>query len=216
MRRQPVVLPEKVVMQQELQQFGAGARDLPSVMAVLQVSEMEAHRILNRLYLAGYVSRDPAEPRTLCWIRTPEGTALAEAPSIRPLSRPQADRILRQVLRRVAEVNRKPYYLCRVTTVGVFGDYLTNAPLLADLDLVVRLAPKESVPGKSQEGRKAPRRLPYWRLRSVLPEREWPQWRERHVELYLARGLRNVVLHRFGTTSLRGKRVRRVFPEDTR
>ena len=211
MRMTPMELPEKVVMQQELRRFGTASLDLAEVMALFEVGPAEVHRVLNRLYLAGYIDRDPARPNTLCWIRTPEGTAFAEAPLIRPLPRRQADRILQAVLRRVLDVNRRPYYLCRVTAVGVFGEYLTEAPLLADLDLVLRLVPKESVPGESHEVRKTHRRLPYWRLQQLLPEREWPQWRQRHVELYLARGLRNLVLHRFETTPLQRRRVQLLF-----
>jgi hypothetical protein len=211
MRQEPRELPEQVVMQEELRRFGAVSRDLPSVMALFEVGPAEVHRVLNRLFDAGYICWDPDRPDTLCWIRTPEGTALAEAPLIQPLTRGHADRILDQVVRRVAEVNRRPYFLCRVTAVGVFGEYLTDAPLLADLDVVLRLVPKESVPGESHEVRKTHRRLPYWRLQRLLPESEWPQWRERHVELYLAKGLRNLVLHRFETTPLQGRRVQLLF-----
>jgi hypothetical protein len=177
-------------------------RECPSL-ASAATNDRESHR--SGAFADLTMVPDPAE-RCL--------TALAEAPLVRPLSRPQADRILRQVLRRVADVNRKPFYLCRVTAVGVFGEYVTDAPLLADLDLVVRLVPKESVPGESHEVRKTHRRLPYWRLRLLLPEHEWPQWRERHVELYLVAGLRRLVLHRFDDPILRGQRVRLVFLEN--
>ena len=79
-----------------------------------------------------------------------------------PLSRTRAERLLQRVLRRVAEVNRRPYFLCRVTAVGVFGGYLADAPTIDALDLVVRIAPKPPAPGTSHEVFRPDRGLPYW------------------------------------------------------
>jgi hypothetical protein len=114
----------------------------------------------------------------------------------------------------VAEINRKPYYLCHVTAVGVFGAYLTDAPLLDVLDLVVRIAPKPPTPGTNDEVFRPDRGLPYWRLQKLLPRNEWPRWRERHVELYLTGGKRNLVLHPWDDPLLRGQRVRLVYVEN--
>ena len=201
-------------VRQLLRQFGPMSRNLPSVMATFRVDDQEAHRILNRLYLAGHVRRDPAWPEDLQWYRTAQGDALAQADSGPPLSRARADRLLQGVLRRVAEINRKPHYLCRVAAVGVFGAYLTDAPLLDVLDLVVRIAPKPPAPGTTDAVFRPDRHLPYWRFQKLLPRDEWPRWRERHVELYLGAGKRNLVLHTFDDPLLRGQRVRLVYVEN--
>jgi len=198
-------------MQQQLRHFGAVTRDLPSVRGALRVDEPEAHRILDRLARVGYVQRDPNRPEELCWRRTAAGEALARDGLGPPLSRARAERMLQRVLERAAEINRKPHYLCRVVTVGVFGAYLTDAPILDCLDLVVRIAPKPPTPGSPEAVFRPDLRLPYWKLQKSLPRPEWPHWRERHVELALVTGTRNVVLHACDDPLLRGQRVRLVF-----
>ena len=198
-------------IRQLLRQFGAASRDLPSVTAALAMPEQAAHRVLQRLSRAGYVRRDPDRPDELRWCRTEQGDALARAGVGRPLSRARADRLLQGVLRRVGEVNRKTYFLCQVTAVGVFGSYRTDAPTLDAIDLVVRIVPKPPAPGSSDEVFRPNRRLPYWRFQKLLPRDEWPHWRERQVELYLLGETRSIVLHRFDDPLLRGQRVRLVF-----
>ena len=108
-------------VRQMLRRFGAEPRDLPSVMAGLAVTHQEARRVLTGLQRAGYVRRDPTRRDALRWYRTPAGEACAQAPLGRPLSRARAQRLLQGVLRRVADVNARPHFLCRVTAVGVFG-----------------------------------------------------------------------------------------------
>jgi hypothetical protein len=190
-------------------------RNLPSVMATFRVDEQEAHRIVNRLYRAGYVQRNPAWPDDLQWYRTAEGDALAQAGSGPPVSRPRAERLLQGVLRRVAEIDQKPHYLCKVVTVGVFGAYLTDAPRLDVVDLVVRIVPKAPAPGTTDTIFRPDRDLPYWRLQKILPRDEWPRWRERHVELYLVAGKRHLVLHQCDDPLLRGQRVRLVYVDNS-
>ena len=161
-------------VQQLLRQFGAEARDLAAVMAVLGVSQMEAHRMLNELSRAGYVARDPAsvdEPR---WHRTREGDEFAETGLGPPLSRARAERLLQRVIRRVVTVNRQPHFLCRVTAVGVCGAYRTEAPVLEALELVVRIVPKPPAPGTANAVFRPDRRLPYWDLQKQLPPTNGP------------------------------------------
>lgn len=182
-------------------------------MTALGVAEHEARRVLTRLARAGYPRRDPNQPEALCWCRTPQGEALAHADVGRPLSRARADRMLQSVLRRVAEVNRRPHFLCQITAVGVFGSYLTEAPTIDELDLAVHIVLKPPAPGTADAVFRPDRGLPYWRLQKLLPHHAWPRWRERHVELYLLAGKRSLVLHTFDDPLLRGRRVRLLFVE---
>ena len=200
-------------VRQMLRRLGPEMRDLPAATSVLGMAPAEVRRVLNLLARAGYLLREPNTGRAVRWRRTQAGEAVAAAPFGRPFSRARADRLVARVLTRVATVNRQPHFLCRVTAVGVFGDYLTESPSVAELDVVVQIAPKPPVPGTSDTEFRPDRRLPYWRLQNVLPPAEWPQWRERHVELFLAAGLRGLVLHRFDDPMLRGHRVRLVFLE---
>ena len=198
-------------VRQILRRFGAEARDLPAVLAALRVPEREARRVLARLGRAGYLRRDPERPDAPRWCRTPRGADLAQACVGWPLSRARAERMLQGVLRRVADIHRNPYFLCRVTAVGVFGSYLTDAPVIDELDLVVRIVPKPPAPGTTDTVFRPDRNLPYWRLQKLLPRAEWPRWRERHVELHVVSGKRHLVLHTFDDPLLRGQRVRLVF-----
>jgi hypothetical protein len=50
-------------------------------------------------------------------------------------------------------------------------------------------------------------------MERLLPEREWSQWQERHVELSLGAGLWHVVLYRSDHPLLQGERIRLVFLE---
>jgi hypothetical protein len=198
-------------VQQLLQRFGAEAQDRAAVMAVFGVSAMEAHRMLMELSRAGYVARDPGSAEDLRWRRTREGDEFAETGLGPPLSLARAEQLLRRVLRRVVTVNRQPHFLCRVTALGVCGEYLTEAPILEALELVVRIVPKPPTPGTATAVFRPDRRLPYWWLQKQLPPDEWPHWRERHVELYLLARERSLVLHRLDDRVLRGQYLRLLF-----
>ena len=113
-------------VRQLLQRLGAASWDRPALLAAFGMSRIEVGVLLRTLFGAGYLVVDPARVQPLCWIRTPAGHAFSETPLGRPLSRARADRILQAVLRRVAEINRKPSCRCRITAVGVFGSYLTG------------------------------------------------------------------------------------------
>jgi hypothetical protein len=61
------------------------------------------------------------------------------------LPRRDADALVRRIIEKAAQINGDPVkYPHRVTCVGVFGSYLTEKPLLGDLDIAVEVAP---VPG---------------------------------------------------------------------
>lgn len=204
--------PSRLDLQPLLRQFGAVSRDLASVRAVFRVEAPDARRILTRLVRAGYVRRDPDRPDERCWRRTARGDALADGAVWRPLSRARAERLLQAVLRRVEVVNAKPHFLCQVVAVGVCGEYLTDAPTVDTLELVVRLVPKRPPAGSADAVFRPDRALPYWRLQKLLPPYEWLHWRERHVELYLVSGHRHLVLHRLNGPRLLGQHVQMVFP----
>ena len=195
-----------------LRRFGAGSQDLPGVMAALGESQEGVHRSLNLLYRAGFVERDPDAGSELRWRRTPAGDAVAAATIRQSLTRARAERLLRAFLRRVAEVNRSPYFRCRIRAAGVFGDYLAEISPLNKLDLVVGLVPKPLRPGDTHRGRILPR-APYWRLQKSLRPEQWPDWEQLHVELYLLAGHPSLVLHRPDDPILRGQRVRIVYLE---
>lgn len=55
----------------------------------------------------------------------------------KPLSRASADSLIAGVVKRAQEWNKLPDVALRINEVRVFGSYVTDAPLLGDVDLVV-------------------------------------------------------------------------------
>ena len=53
-----------------------------------------------------------------------------------------------EFLDRVGKVNSNSYFLYRVQKAVVFGSFLSDAPVIGDLDIAVDLCPKENDPRK--------------------------------------------------------------------
>ncbi len=98
--------------------------------------------LIGKLECQGYIERTGKAPEP-GWHVTELGSRFANATAARPMSRPTAERLVREFLARVEEVNRYTYYLYRVRKVVVFGSYLTDSPTLGDLDPAVTLEPRE-------------------------------------------------------------------------
>lgn len=75
---------------------------------------------------------------------TMQGSSFRNASAGNPIKRETANKLISQILKRVAEVNANPYYLCKVMKVIVFGSYLTNAEKINDVDIALALMPKEA------------------------------------------------------------------------
>jgi len=107
-----------------------------------QVGPRKAAAVIATLEEAGYIR--PLTPATVppAWTLTLEGTRLAQA-AARSSRRRTADRALAALLLRVGHVNEDDYFLYRVDRMGVFGSYLANAELLGDVDIAIRLIPKD-------------------------------------------------------------------------
>ncbi len=68
-----------------------------------------------------------------------KGNALRMAGLVSRMSRAKAEKLLKGVLDRVAEINERADLLHWVTEVRVFGSYLTETDDLGDLDLAIKL-----------------------------------------------------------------------------
>ena len=67
------------------------------------------------------------------------------------LKRAEADRLLAQVIKRAKYINANPQeYPARVTLLVVFGSYLTDKPVLGDLDIAVEM--EAAGPGEPDAG----------------------------------------------------------------
>jgi len=78
---------------------------------------------------------------------TAKGAGLATAMFIKRISRAKADEIVRDMLDRADGINANPDYVYRIADISAFGSYVTDAPELGDLDLVVTLAFKKEKGG---------------------------------------------------------------------
>jgi hypothetical protein len=70
---------------------------------------------------------------------SPLGFRLANVKLIKRITRAEAEVIVADFLKRVRAVNARHDLLWRVRRVQVFGSYITDAPELGDIDLVVEL-----------------------------------------------------------------------------
>jgi DNA-binding MarR family transcriptional regulator len=115
------------------EELGRRLKALPEHIGRL-LAELEAH---------GYVERDRDNPDSReSWRLTDLGMRFAGASAARPISRGTAERLVREFLARVDEVNRNEDYAYRVRKVVVFGSYLGKRPRLGDVDLAVTLEPR--------------------------------------------------------------------------
>ncbi len=161
----------------------------------------------------GYLLREPSTGRAVRWRRTTAGEAVATA-SVRAtlLAGAGATACWRASSPGWRRSIGSPISCAGSTAVGVFGSYLTETPSVART--------RRRRPASPRSRRRRARRTPSSArtatcrtggCRICSRPREWPRWRERHVELFLAAGLRGLVLHRFDDPILHGHRVRLVF-----
>src|SRR5207248_2289196 len=105
---------------------------------VLKIREEQGRRLVYSLRRLGYVEVI-RQQRLGTWRNTMAGNALANATAAPPLSRTDADRLLKEFLIRVGIVNNDPSWLYRVGKVVIFGSYLKSQEWVGDIDLAIRL-----------------------------------------------------------------------------
>ncbi len=105
-------------------------------------------RVLKSLQLDGYLESPSQE--TGYWRITLNGSQLAAATAAKPISRKTAERLLKELLGRVEEINQSSEYPFSVSCVAVFGSYLKTANVLSDLDIGYCLKPKSEGPAEHE------------------------------------------------------------------
>lgn len=145
---------------------------------VLGIGVFEAKKILRTLEKLGYIEKISYSNKNQYWSNTVKGNALALATTAQPISRESAEKKVQEFLQRVYRVKDDPYYLYEVAEVILFGSYLTSAKKLNDIDIAVRIIPKEKnsstqeilnqkrIKEAIQKGR---------RFSNFLEELSWPQ-----------------------------------------
>lgn len=115
--------------------------DGKAVEAVLKIDAAQAGRVIDALAAEDYIC--PSERfKSLTgavWQTTPKGTKLANAGTQPSISRAEADKIMAEFMARVEALAESDDYLAEAAEVVLFGSYLSAAPTVNDIDLIVRL-----------------------------------------------------------------------------
>ncbi len=117
---------------------------ISDIVSQLHVDQKTAQQTFETLCAEGYI--EPTEtPRyadedNTHWQTTLKGNTLALATARKPITRKTAERLVKEFLHRVEEINACNDYIHYVQQVLVFGSYLSDSPTLGDVDLAVELA----------------------------------------------------------------------------
>jgi hypothetical protein len=116
----------------------------------LAVDKATAQQVIEALQVIGYV--EPIPGRRSAYRTTEAGNAVAGVSKAKPILRKTLQRSLDEFVGRVAQVNEDPHYLYAVERAVVFGPYITtNAERLKNVDVAVKLVPKEPDPQSHEE-----------------------------------------------------------------
>lgn len=103
----------------------------------LTAPELEAIPVLQAMIGEGYIQTSPDGPKLL---PTELLRRLAVASVSHGLPRADAERLLERVVRKAREINADPTVHCgRIVRIAVFGSYLSDKPVLGDLDLAIEV-----------------------------------------------------------------------------
>jgi predicted nucleotidyltransferase len=140
---QPILAIRKLLKLGQHRTWGAGF-----VKRILNTDSESAKRIISALQRQGYIKQHNDFDNHERWENTLKGNALALASAAKPISRATAERNLTQLLERVRKVNEDDYFLYKVQKVVLFGSYLRSTQTLSDVDVAIKLAPKETNRGR--------------------------------------------------------------------
>lgn len=94
-------------------------------------------------FISELISNDLIKPFEDGYKLTLNGNALCVAKCIPPINKEKADKIFKEFMQRVEEVNNDDYYLFRISKLYLFGSYLNpNNPDYGDIDIVFELERK--------------------------------------------------------------------------
>jgi predicted nucleotidyltransferase len=108
----------------------------------LHIDPAQAQALVEALLVRGDIEVARTDGDTSYYQSTLQGNALSMASAARSVSRATAKKALDGLLERVTQVKENPEFIYQVKRVIVFGSYLTSAPVVNDIDMVVELASK--------------------------------------------------------------------------
>lgn len=169
--------------------------------------------LLKKLGGLGYI--EPSEEGRCerdAWKVSELGWRFANATATRAVSRRTAERMVRDFLSRVEEVNGNSYYLYQVREVIAFGSYLTDCPTLGDVDLAVTLEPRDQNADcqRAKDDERAACAIRQGRRFSTYVDQLF--WAQQEVLLRLKGRSRYVKIHSGGDGVLARTRTKVLFP----
>jgi predicted nucleotidyltransferase len=109
------------------------------------IDDVKAHALIDEMAVRGFLQdseQRPGDSRRF-YECGPQGSRLASARLLKPITRQKADVIIARLQQRVERVNARPELLERVCEVRVFGSYLEERDDFGDIDVAVRTVRKE-------------------------------------------------------------------------
>ena len=168
---------------------------LDTLAAYLKVDSEQGSSVIEALQKLGYIAPNAHSSGRGEWEVTNGGVRFINATAAKPITRKTADKLVREFLSRVDEVNRTPYYLYRVRKVLVFGSYLTKTYNLGDIDLAVEFEPKESNKERQRTLEDERIRHAFEAGRHFSNHTEQLFWPCREVQMFLKKRSRALNLH---------------------
>ena len=173
--------------------------DLSDIMQLMHVDEETAEHIFNDLRTEGYIEITEeythAAAKDIRWQTTLKGNHLALATARKPIKRKTAERLVKEFLQRVEEINANDDYVYYIQKVLVFGSYLSDSPTLGDVDLAVELVLRHNDEQERRERRDKRVQIALEQGRhfpSFLAQLFWPYTEVLHI---LKKGSPSISLH---------------------
>jgi hypothetical protein len=126
-------------------------------------------RCLLELVNAGLIAEDPTAKRWWC---TPEAREMKYTSRTR-LTRGKAEQLVAQLVSRARDINAEDRYVMRVETLIVSGSFLSDNPMIGDVDVAVELRSKFADPRAQDEADKVARQRAVG-ARTFLDVLSWP------------------------------------------
>lgn len=122
-----------------LQRYRTDTFTLDKVCNYFEINDIEANSLLSELTVQGFIEKSSPD----CYKTTLKGEALRIARCVSPIKRDKADKIVKDFMQRVEEINNNDYYLYRVSKILLFGSYINkDAVDFGDIDIAFELERK--------------------------------------------------------------------------
>jgi predicted nucleotidyltransferase len=145
---------------------------------------------------------------------TMKGQALCAARSVPPMTKEKADKIFKEFMQRVEEINDNTYYLCKIEKLLLFGSYLNSDGKndYGDIDIAFELKRKiddfdeyeKAREKRIKEMKENGKRFSCFIDESFFPEKE--------VMLKLKNKCQYISLHRVEDAILKQSKYKQIYP----